>query len=70
MYTYLMTLDFTGLMDMNIVNYSKAIDHVLPGHIETYELDSNGKATFGGSMQFHSVEDAPIYKTPVDNLGI
>ncbi|XP_064629129.1 asparagine synthetase [glutamine-hydrolyzing]-like [Lineus longissimus] len=40
-----------------------------PGHIETYDLCVNGKVTFGSKQRFHSIGEAPTYKTLVTPNG-
>ncbi|XP_046560130.1 LOW QUALITY PROTEIN: asparagine synthetase [glutamine-hydrolyzing]-like [Haliotis rubra] len=37
-----------------------------PGTVEQYDLDKNGRATLRETKQYHSIGDAPLYKTPVD----
>ena len=45
------------------------IEPVAPGHIESYDLNANGKVTFRESIRFHKTGEPPAYKTLVSSLG-
>ncbi|XP_071102468.1 asparagine synthetase [glutamine-hydrolyzing]-like [Haliotis cracherodii] len=57
-----------GLFGLSHSLTDEAADIVplLPGTVEQYDLDNNGRATFRKMKQFHSIGDMPLYKTPVD----
>ncbi|XP_069110760.1 asparagine synthetase [glutamine-hydrolyzing]-like [Argopecten irradians] len=59
-----------GLMSMMEDKTTSTLEPFLPGHVETYDLDSIGRATFVERTRFHKIGDAPLYKTvanPIDN---
>jgi len=38
-----------------------------PGHVETYNLDMDGRAVLSDQTRFHKIGDAPAYNTfPVE----
>ncbi|OWF40463.1 Asparagine synthetase [glutamine-hydrolyzing] [Mizuhopecten yessoensis] len=47
-------------------NPTATVEQFLPGHVETYNLDSIGRATFVERTRFHKIGDAPAYKTVVN----
>lgn len=53
-----------GIQSVNGFRKSK-VEHVLPGHYETYDLTKEGKCVFKSITQFHSVGQVPKYKTLV-----
>ena len=45
------------------------IEHFLPGHIESYTLDLHGQATLDERIQFHKIDEAPVYQSFVEIRG-
>ncbi|KAK3599069.1 hypothetical protein CHS0354_024395 [Potamilus streckersoni] len=63
-----------GLTDLSlkfdsVSDVTKFIEPVLPGHVESYSLDMNGKATFNERVRFHKIGEEPIYKTLEVEIG-
>ncbi|XP_069110761.1 asparagine synthetase [glutamine-hydrolyzing]-like [Argopecten irradians] len=55
--------ELKGLMDVIGHNSKDRIQPVLPGHVETYSLDSKCRVSYDGLTQFHAIGDIPFYAT-------
>ena len=55
-------------MSMTDIHGGK-IEEVPPGHVEIYQLDKEGFATFEKRTKFYNVGQPPAYKTVVDIRG-
>ncbi|ESO96771.1 hypothetical protein LOTGIDRAFT_201958 [Lottia gigantea] len=52
------------------LNDAKAsIEPLLPGHVEVYDLDQDGKARFMERKRFHKIGDLPKYRTLAPPVG-
>ena len=55
--------EIKGLMGFTNGAHSGQIEHFLPGYIESYALDLHGQATLDERIQFHKIDETPVYKS-------
>ncbi|XP_033749214.1 asparagine synthetase [glutamine-hydrolyzing]-like [Pecten maximus] len=50
-----------GLMDFVGEDSKVRIQHVLPGNVETYSIDTDSRVSFENAIRFHQIGDVPLY---------
>jgi len=57
---------FTGLIDLTFSKngaVTSKVEHFPPGHVETYNLDTQGRAVLAEQARFHKIGEQPAYPT-------